>query len=211
MFTRRQLGKMIIGGAATMAAAPSLLSVANAAEEEGAILREDGQYTQSWFLDSFLDLSEDFEEARANGKRLAIIWEQKGCPYCRETHLVNFAQPKIRNYIRDHFEVVQMDIWGARETTDFQGNTMEERELARKAGVIFTPTIQFFPDTLDAVQGKSMRDAEVMRMPGYFKPFHFLTMFEYVYEQQYDKVGFQRYIQNKGDKMREEGKNVTIW
>ena len=36
------------------------------------ILTDDGLYTQAWFLQSFLDLGEDLEEARAGGKRFAI-------------------------------------------------------------------------------------------------------------------------------------------
>src|SRR5690606_252196 len=44
---------------------------------------EDGIYHQAWFNNaSFLDLREDFEEARAAGKRFGIIFEQRGCIYC---------------------------------------------------------------------------------------------------------------------------------
>jgi len=35
---------------------------------------EDGMHEQSWFHESFLDLSEDLAEAAANKKRLVIIW-----------------------------------------------------------------------------------------------------------------------------------------
>jgi hypothetical protein len=45
-----------------------------------------GLYTQPWFLESFLELSDDLAEAAGKGKNFAVIWEQKGCPYCRETH-----------------------------------------------------------------------------------------------------------------------------
>ena len=61
-----------------------------------AILTDDGLYRQPWFLESFLELADDLEGAAANGKRFAIMWELRGCPYCRETHLVNFAQARDR-------------------------------------------------------------------------------------------------------------------
>ena len=37
----------------------------------------EGLYTQSWFQLSFLDLREDFNEAKAEGKRFAVVFEQR--------------------------------------------------------------------------------------------------------------------------------------
>src|SRR4051794_21433869 len=53
---------------------------------------EDGLYRQSWFHLSFLNLKEDFAEARASGKRFAILFEQRGCPYCAQLHTEVLAQ-----------------------------------------------------------------------------------------------------------------------
>ena len=61
-----------------------------------AKLCDDGLYHQDWFNNSFLDLKDDMQEATKAGKRFAIIWEQKGCPYCRYVHTVNFADDKLR-------------------------------------------------------------------------------------------------------------------
>ena len=157
---------------------------------------------------SFLDLSEDLADAKAAGKRLAILWEQKGCPYCREMHRVNFAIPEIVSYIRDNFVVLQLNLWGDREVTDFDGQALAEKRrspgsgaTARKQRVSFTPTIVFVDDA----------GGEVFRMPGYFKPFHFRGIFEYVRDEGYDKVPFQRWLQDKADRMRAEGQDVIIW
>ena len=69
------------------------------------------------------------------------------------------------------------------------------RALARKWRVNFTPTINFFPEKSNGKQ--SGRDLEVMRMPGYFKPFHFLSMFEFVEQNAYKDQNFQRFLQAK--------------
>src|SRR5882672_9154972 len=69
-----------------------------------AVLTDDGVYTEPWFLESFLELADDLAAASAKGKRLAIMWELRGCPYCKETHLVNFARPEIADYIKARFE-----------------------------------------------------------------------------------------------------------
>ena len=52
---------------------------------------------------------------------------------------------------------------------------------------------------------------EVVRMPGYFKPFHFVSMFEYVKAKAYKSQHFQKFLQAKADKMRAEGKEVKLW
>jgi thioredoxin-related protein len=172
---------------------------------------EDGLHVQPWFLNSLLDLRDDLKEAAEQGKRLAILWEQRGCPYCREMHRVNLARPEIAEYVKTHFNVIQLNMWGDREVTDFDGQVLSEKKLAQKARVVFTPTIQFFPATLAETGGKAGAEAEVFRMPGYFKPFHFLSMFEYVYTKGYKEAPFQRWLQAKADKMRAEGKPVDLW
>jgi thioredoxin-related protein len=156
-------------------------------------LGEDGLYKQEWFLESFLILPEDLEDASAAGKRFAVMWELKGCPYCRETHFVNFADPAIEDYIRQNFEVLQLNILGSRLVTDFDGEELPERDLAAKYAVRFTPTFQFFPASLDAIDGAGP-EVEVARMPGYFKPDHFLAMFRYVADQAYDEMGFKDFL-----------------
>jgi hypothetical protein len=72
---RRHLLALGAGAAAGLLAGP-----AGAGEVTAPVMTDDGLYTQAWFLQSFLDLGEDLAEAAANGKRFAIIWEQKGCP-----------------------------------------------------------------------------------------------------------------------------------
>ena len=131
MLGRRRL---LLGAASFVALAGT------GARSEEPILTDDGLYKQPWFLESFLDLSDDLEGARKEGKRFVIMWELRGCPYCKETHLVNFAQPRISDYVKANFEVLQLNIIGSRKVTDFDGTELSEKELAAKYGVRFTPT-----------------------------------------------------------------------
>lgn len=173
---------------------------AGAAEKYTPKLGDNGLYHQDWFLNSFLDLKDDLAEATKAGKRFAIIWEQKGCPYCRDVHTVNFADDKLREWVKQRYAILQLDLWGSREVTDFDGQVMAEKDLARKYRINFTPTMQFFPETLAEMQGKKGEEAEVARMPGYFRNFHFLSMFEYVWDKRYAKgQDFQRYIVEKAN------------
>ncbi len=147
-------------------------------------VRTDHGWTQSWFLDTFLRLPEDLAEARANGKRFAVVFDQRGCPYCVEMHTVHLVDPGIATYVRERFALVQLDLHGSREVQDFDGATMEERALARRWRVRFTPTIVFFPD-MDELPKTPGHELEVARMHGLLKPDQFLGMFRYVAEKAY--------------------------
>src|SRR5262245_61572647 len=109
--TRRQL----IGAGALA------LGLAGGRVRADAVPTEDGLYRQPWFLDSLLELPDDLAAAGNSGKRFAVMWELRGCPYCRETHLVNFARPDIADYIKANFDILQLNIIGARKVTDFDG------------------------------------------------------------------------------------------
>ena len=111
-------------GAATALLLPSSL---RAAEPE---MGDNGLHIQDWFVESFLDLQEDLTSAAENGKHFAVLWEQRGCPYCRELHAVNLSRPKIISYLQDNFDILQLDLWGSRAVKDFDGEELEERALA---------------------------------------------------------------------------------
>jgi len=193
-------------------------SAAHAATGDGRLpppeLGDDGLHKQPWFQETFLDLAEDLSEAAASGRRLVIIWEQRGCPYCKQTHQINFRIPRIVDYVKQNFFVLQLNMWGDREVTDFDGEVTTEKQLARKWRVLFTPTFQFFPDSLDAVRGKTGDAVEVHRVPGYFKPFHFYFQFRYVKEKGYEsEPSFQRWLDGYGDRLRAAGVDVeeVLW
>jgi thioredoxin-related protein len=152
-----------------------------------AVMTDDGFYREPWFLESFLELADDLAAASENKKRLAIMWELRGCPYCRETHLVNFARPEIANYIQQRFELLQLNIIGAREVTDFDGEKLTEKKFAQKYGVRGVPVFQFFPDSVAGLAAKAPREREVARGQGYIEPQPFLDMFRFVADRAYEK------------------------
>jgi thioredoxin-related protein len=159
-----------------------------------AVMTDDGLYRQPWFLESFLELPDDLAAASEKKKRFAIMWELRGCPYCKETHLVNFAKPEIENFIKERFEILQLNIIGAREVTDFDGEKLSEKRMAEKYGVRFTPTFQFFPESASGLAQKKPREREVARAQGYLQPPHFLSLFRFVSERAYEKGSLRDYL-----------------
>src|SRR5262249_12962255 len=79
----------------TVGGGAALRTAAAAPARADAVLTEDGFYREPWFIESFLEIGDDLDQAAKRGKRFAVMWELRGCPYCRETHLVNFARPDI--------------------------------------------------------------------------------------------------------------------
>jgi len=117
--------------------------------------------------------------------------------------VTNLRIPKIVNYIKSNFFVLQLNLWGSVKVTDFDGETLSEKDLARKHKILFTPTIQFFPDTLGNVDSVSPgREVEVMQVPGYFKPFEFYYLFHYINEKGYEQEpSFQAWLNARIDEL----------
>ena len=170
----------------------------------GAELGDDGLHKTSWMRDTFKDLREDLEEANAEGKRLALFFEQRGCVYCTKMHEEVFPRPDIAAYIDENYFVVQLNLHGDIEVTDFDGETLTEKQMARKWGVLFTPTIMFLPEQVP--EDVAAPQAAVAQMPGAFGPGTTIDMFTWVAEKRYEienEEDFQRYharrIQERND------------
>ena len=155
-----------------------------------ATLGEDGLYHLDWYLESFLDLAEDLDGAAAKGKRFAVMWGLKGCPACRRMHQVHLADPAIEGYIKANFEILHLNVIGARIATDFDGAGLGEKALAAHYGIEGTPSIQFFPETSRGLGARSPAAREVARLPGLPEPQEFLAMFRFVREKGYERGSF---------------------
>lgn len=155
---------------------------------------DDGIYHQSWFAGSFLDLKEDFAEARSSGKRFAVIFEQRGCIYCTKMHTEVLSKKYINDYVRENFSIVQLDMWGEREVTDFDGKKMPEKKLAERWGILFTPTIVFYKADLAGLEGKWGQPLEVARMNLGIGAGTFYDMFAWIRAEVYEEdPNFQRF------------------
>jgi thioredoxin-related protein len=167
------------------------LTLSHAAE-----IGDDGLHKQPWFSLSFRDVAEDIETAREEGKRLAIVFEQRGCIYCRKMHEEVLSDPQVRDYITANFNVVQYNMFGDEEVTDLDGSSLSEKTAARRWSVVFTPTILFMPEIAPA--DGTVGEAAVATMPGAFGKSTFLHMFQWVREKGYEgDEHFQKYHARK--------------
>ena len=157
-----------------------------------ATLGDDGLHKEDWFSLTFKDMKEDLAAAQEEGKRLAIIIEQRGCIYCKKVHEEILSDPQVRDYIKANFMMVQYDLHGNQEITDLDGEALPEKNAIRKWRVLFTPTIFFLPEQADG--SLDTAQAAVAMMPGAFSKGTFLDMFTWVRNKGYETdEDFQRY------------------
>ena len=159
-----------------------------------ATVGDDGLHIQPWIRDTFKDLQEDLDEANAEGKRLAIFFEQRGCIYCTKMHESVYPDPELSYYIEENFFVIQLNLHGDLEVVDFDGDTLTEKQIARKWGILFTPSVIFLPEEVE--EGKTAIQSAVAMMPGAFGRGTTLDMFTWVNEKRYaldSDEDFQRY------------------
>ena len=161
-----------------------------------ATLGDDGLHKAPWMRDTFKDLSEDLDEANAEGKRLMVIVEQRGCIYCKKMHEEVFPVEEIANYINENFFVVQINMFGDVEVTDFDGETLPEKDMVKKWGALFTPSILFFPTEVPS--DVAANRAAVANMPGAFGRYTTFNMLNWVVEEGYNgDESFQKYHARK--------------
>ena len=159
-------------------------------------LGDDGVHVAPWLNDTFLDLREDLADANAQGRRFAVIIEQRGCIYCSRMHEEVWVEPDILQMLENDFYFVRINMHGSTEVTDFDGETMEERQIARRWRNMFTPTILFFPE--DVPDGISGIEAAAVVMPGAFGRWTTFNMLNWVLEKGYaGDEDFQRYHARK--------------
>ena len=172
------------------------MTVAGAMGAVAATLGDDGLHKAPWMRDTFKDLRDDLVEANAEDKRLMIIVEQRGCIYCKKMHEEVFPVPAIAEYIEENYFVVQINMFGDVEVTDFDGTALPEKDMVKRWGALFTPMILFMPEevTDDASAGKEA----VATMPGAFGEHTTFNMLNWVVEKGYEgDEPFQKYHARK--------------
>lgn len=166
---------------------------------------EDGLHKEDWFALTFRDVAEDIASAREEGKRLVMIFEQRGCIYCAQMHEKILSDPEVSDFIKANYKVVQYNMFGDEEVTDLDGEVLTEKTAARKWGYVFTPTMVFLPE--EAPEGKTVAEAAVATMPGAFGKWTFLNMFKWVAEKGYESdEHFQKYHARIINELRAQGR-----
>ena len=151
---------------------------------QDSMLEEELVYPD-WFKLSSGDLRDDLKAAVKDGKEgIMIYYGQKRCSYCEQFINTSLATPDIGKYLREHFDVIALDIWSIDDITDTDGKEYTERELAVKYGTNFTPSLIFYDD-----QGN-----KAFRLRGFHPPYKFRAALNYVVEKFYQQESYRDYL-----------------
>jgi thioredoxin-related protein len=182
---KRMLLGALVAVAALVAAYPAMAEIG-----------EDGLHKKEWFAVTFKDVAEDISDAAKQGKRLAMIFEQRGCGYCRQLHEGPLSDPEVVDFIKANFVIVQYNLFGDEQVTDFDGTALPEKDMAKRWGVVFTPTILFMPEAVPEADNAGASAVAVM--PGAFGKGTTLDMFSWVADKGYEgEEHFQKYHARK--------------
>ena len=93
------------------------------------------------------------ESAAGKGKKLVVLFEARGCYYCKKLNTEILARPDIKRLIDREFELVRIDINSYNSVVDLDGGQMTETTLSKQWKVTNTPTMIFFPADSKALPG----------------------------------------------------------
>ena len=134
-------------------------------------------------------------------KPIAVFFEQNDCPDCDTLHEKVLPDKTLRTII-SNFKVIQLDMWSKTPVVTPQGEKTTAREWANKLDIKFAPSIVVFNE----------KGEEVIRTEGSFKVFHTQGILDYVLSGKYlEEPSFQRYLADRAEHIREQGKDVDIW
>ncbi len=163
--------------------------------QKGKVTGGTAHHYPDWFKASFLDISEDIAEAKEGDKHLMLFMSLEFCPYCTKMLKENFYEgAKLQPYIANNFDVVGINIKGAKEVTVDEDTTMTEKEYAGHLKVHYTPTILFFDQEENKI---------ALRVNGYRSPENFRYILDFIKNKEYKNSTVTQYL--------EKVKNKTLY
>ncbi len=141
---------------------------------------------------SFLNLKEDLEEAKRDGKFLFIMFHQEECPFCDKMYRVTFQDRRVQEYFTRHFYMVLIDIKGANTVVDFEGKETTEKEFAHRHRVRGTPVFLFVDHS-----GK-----QILKLVGYIPPDDWLVVGRFIVEGHYRNKNLYRFLREERKKQK---------
>ncbi|MBF0265458.1 MAG: thioredoxin fold domain-containing protein [Gammaproteobacteria bacterium] len=150
------------------------------------ILTSAVQAQGDFFQASLGDYQEELEiAANENKKAIMIFFQMDECPFCHWMKSNVLNQSKVQTYYKKNFHLLSHDIEGDVEITDFDGNTITQKDFAsKKHRVRATPVIAFF----------DLKGKKITKFTGRTSSVEeFLLLGKYVETQAYKQMRFSKY------------------
>lgn len=98
-----------------------------------------------FFNETWGDLPEELENAKQNGKKgILVFFEMDECPFCHYMKKNVLNQPNVQDFYRKNFLNFVIDIESDVEMVSLKGQTVKQKDFAKKNRVRATPVIAYY-------------------------------------------------------------------
>lgn len=187
----------------------ALDSVLLKSEKEQLTIKKTSPLTAKKLTEKFIYKGNDLASLISTSKKpVMILFEQGNCSECDELHGDIFRRLPIYKQLQQ-FTIAQVDINSEEDLIGPEGQSLSQRELAEALNIQYTPSILFYqPGSFNKRAGHKA----IFRSEAYLKSFHIQALFDYIISKAYlSEPEFQRFVQRRADKMREDGIEVDLW
>ena len=133
-------------------------------------------------------------------KPIAVLFEYPGCLDCEQLHKQVLSRKDTHQLLLP-YQVVRADLSSEHLITLDNDTQFTAQQWADKLGLTYFPSVVLYDENLK----------ERFRIDGYVQRFHFHASLEYVSDKIYQRLPeFQRYINERADRLRQAGKNIKI-
>ena len=134
-------------------------------------------------------------------KYLAVFFEEPNCPECDTFHQTFMKLDQTKALFKS-MQVIQLNALSDEKLITPSGKKSTASQWYDDLKLTYKPAVVFFDK-----QGK-----EIIRKDAFFKTYHFHGIITYVLSGKYkEQPNFQRYLEGKSDKLRDQGITVDIW
>jgi thioredoxin-related protein len=134
-------------------------------------------------------------------KFLAVFFEKPNCQTCNYFHQNILSLPATRGLL-NNMQRVRFNVNSNEKLITPNNQRTTAKQWYESLKLTYLPAVVFFNKT-----GK-----EIIRKDAFFKAYHFQGILSYVNSGAYqNQPSFQRYLENKSNRLRNQGVNVDLW
>lgn len=139
----------------------------------------------TWFKQSFLDLRQDLDEARAAGKQgIMLFIGTRRCSYCKVFLDRVLSDPEIKRRVQSNYDVIGLELFSDIEMSDVDGQRYSVNEFVTKVKAAYTPTLIFY-----GADGRRL-----LRIVGYYPREKFDHVLDYLEQRHYLEEPLREYL-----------------
>jgi len=155
----------------------------------------------AWFKKSFLDLREDLNEAREQGKRgIIVFFSQTNCNHCQAFISTTLDDAAVKQRVQKSYDIVGLDIFSDLELADIDGSTSTIRDFAEKQKARLTPTLLFY----------SVENKRLLRILGFYPPEKFNRVLDYLEGGHFQRVSLRDYLRTTSSSNKQKQKQQDL-